>query len=133
MIAAIACRQSHIVSVFVLDVHKNYLALSQCRILSAEGSQQRNVAISEMEQLLQQVQLQGQGWGYSWLPLAAVDAVVWLLAVTILRPAGRMKQALAYFGRAQDAIDSELARQQLGLQVPFDAVITPTCSFAKRP
>lgn len=78
-----------------------------------------------MEQLLQQVQRQGQDWGYSWLPLTAVEAVVWLLAGTILRPAGKMKQALAYFGRAQDAIDSELARQKLGLQVAIDALSRP--------
>lgn len=68
-----------------------------------------------MQKLLQQVQ--GQAWGYSWLPLGAVEAVVCLLGGTILRPAGKLRQALAYFTQAQQAIDAELQQQHLGIQV----------------
>lgn len=81
----------------------------------AEGHEQSNVAIAEMEMLLQQVQ--GQPWGYSWIPTAAVEAVVYLLAGNIMRPAGKLKQALAFFARAEQATDAELQRQHLGVKV----------------
>ena len=68
-----------------------------------------------MQKLLQQVQ--GQAWGYSWLPLGAVEAVVCLLGATILRPAGKLRQALASFTQAQQAIHAELPQQDVGIQV----------------
>ena len=83
--------------------------------LYAEGQERSNTAIAEMEDLLQQVQ--GQAWGYSWMPLAAVEATVCLLAGTILRPAGKLRQALAYFARAEKAIDVELLQQHLEVTV----------------
>ena len=90
--------------------------------LYAEGQEQSNTAIEEMETLLKQVQ--GQAWGYSWMPLAAVEATVCLLAGTILRPAGKLRQALAYFARAEKAIDVELLQQHLEVTVnTFDAGI----------
>lgn len=68
-----------------------------------------------MEMLLQQVQ--GHTWGYSWISTPAVEAVVCLLAAAILRPAGKLKQALAYLARAQQGIHAELQQHNLGIEV----------------
>ena len=68
-----------------------------------------------MEQLLEQIG--GREWGYVWLPTAAVQALVGWLAATIFRPPGRFKQAMVYFSQAQQAIDEELRRQRIGVQV----------------
>ena len=68
-----------------------------------------------MEQLVEQIQ--GAEWQYTWLPTGAVQAVVCWLAATILRPPGKFAQAIPYFCRGQQAIDEELKRHHIGMQV----------------
>ena len=114
-------------------------------VCTVGGPQNANVAISEMEQLLQQIG--DSKWQYSWLPTGAVHALVYCLAATILRPGGKFAQAIPYFCQAQQAIDQELKRHSIGTQVaaslcpvPLAQVIhaapcaarfaAPTCSLA---
>ena len=62
-------------------------------------------------------QIQGAQWQYAWLPTGAVQALVCWLAATILRPPGKFAQAIPYFCQAQQAIDDELRRHHIGMQV----------------
>ena len=68
-----------------------------------------------MEQLVQQIN--GAEWQYAWLPTSAVQALVCWLAATILRPAGKFAQAIPYLSQGQQAIDEELRRHHIGVQV----------------
>lgn len=83
----------------------------------AGGPQSANKVILEMEQLVEQIQ--GAEWQYAWLPTGAVQALVYWLAATILRPPGRFPQAMSYFCQGQQAIDEELKRHHIGVQVLF--------------
>lgn len=77
-----------------------------------------------MEQLVEQIQ--GAQWQYAWLPTGAVQALVCWLAATILRPPGRFPQAMSYFSRGQQAIDEELKRHHIGMQVASAPAPPPT-------
>ncbi|KAA6424975.1 MAG: hypothetical protein FRX49_05149 [Trebouxia sp. A1-2] len=67
------------------------------------------VSISELSRLLEQIG--DREWEYTWLPTAAVHALVSCLIATIYRPKGRFKQALAHLSQAQQLIDEELQHQ----------------------
>ncbi|DBA81821.1 hypothetical protein WJX77_011283 [Trebouxia sp. C0004] len=67
------------------------------------------ISISELSWLLEQIG--DREWEYTWLPTAAVHALVSCLIATIYRPKGKFKQALAYLSQAQQAIDEELEHQ----------------------
>lgn len=59
----------------------------------------------------------GAPWQYAWLPTGAVQALVCWLAATLLRPPGKFAQAVPYFCRGRQAIDEELKRHNIGMQV----------------
>ncbi|DBB16347.1 TPA: hypothetical protein ACH3X3_014645 [Trebouxia sp. C0006] len=67
------------------------------------------ISISELSRLLEQIG--DREWEYTWLPTAAVHALVFCLIATIYRPKTRFKQALAYLSQAQQLIDEELQHQ----------------------
>lgn len=50
-----------------------------------------------------------EGEGYSWMPLAAQEGLVHLLAACMLRAPGRVKQALGHTERGLGAVDAGLA------------------------
>ncbi|KAL3152138.1 hypothetical protein ABBQ32_001235 [Trebouxia sp. C0010 RCD-2024] len=97
-------------------------------LVATGGSQNANTTISEMEQLVEQIQ--GAQWQYAWLPTGAVQALVCWLAATILRPPGRFPQAMSYFSRGQQAIDEELKRHHIGMQATeAELAVQTVCGY----
>ena len=85
------------------------------------------VSISELSRLLEQIG--DREWEYTWLPTAAVHALVSCLIATIYRPKGRFKQALAHLSQAQQLIDEELQHQ--GIKVSLSVHVTAYLIFSK--
>ncbi|KAF6255054.1 cohesin loading factor [Scenedesmus sp. NREL 46B-D3] len=65
-------------------------------------------------QLLGQQQQQQQQLPYRWLPPAALGALVQLLAAVILKPGGKVKQALLHISRGLQLVEQQLAAQHVG-------------------
>ena len=86
------------------------------------------ISISELSRLLEQIG--DREWEYTWLPTAAVHALVSCLIGTIYRPKGRFKQALAYLSQAQQLIDEELQHQ--GIKVSLSVHVTAYLIFSER-
>ena len=107
-------------SVAEVTCHPEWRRLLESTCLgSAGGPASGSTTIAEMEQLVQQVQ--GAQWQYAWLPTGAVQGLVCCLAATILRPPGKFAQAIPYFCQGQQAIDDELRRHHIGMQVACPA------------
>lgn len=85
------------------------------------------ISISELSRLLEQIG--DREWEYTWLPTAAVHAVVSCLIATIYRPGGKFKQALAYLSQAQQVIDEEVQLQ--GIKVSLSVHATAYLIFSK--
>jgi hypothetical protein len=60
---------------------------------------------------------EGQNWLYPWLPAGAARAAACLVCAGVLRPSGRFKEALVHLQRGNAAVDKELARQNISLEV----------------
>lgn len=58
-----------------------------------------------------------QPWSYNWLPTRAVCAAACLACACVLRPGGKLKDALKYLERGQRLIEGELHAQHIDLQV----------------
>jgi len=85
------------------------------------------ISISELSRLLEQIG--DREWEYTWLPTAAVHALVFCLIATMYRPKARFKQALAYLSQAQQLIDEELQHQ--GIKVSLSVHVTAYVIFSK--
>uniref|UniRef100_A0A383VZC9 Cohesin loading complex subunit SCC4 homolog n=1 Tax=Tetradesmus obliquus TaxID=3088 RepID=A0A383VZC9_TETOB len=68
---------------------------------------------AQCESLLQLLGEQQQ-MPYRWLPAAALGALVQLLAAIILKPGGKMKQALLHISRGLQLVDQQLAALHVG-------------------
>ena len=102
------------VSCFII-IQKTMDVTTEAKKCLAGGPKNANLAVSEMEQLLEQIG--GLEWQYTWLPTGAVQALVCWLAATILRPTGKFTLAIPYLSQAQQAIDEELHTHHIGTQV----------------
>lgn len=72
--------------------------------------------ILELEALMAEV-APGEPWSYRWLPASAVCAAACLACACVLRPGGKLKDALKYLERGQCYIENELHAQRIDIQV----------------
>ncbi|CAL8469751.1 g9293 [Coccomyxa elongata] len=92
-----------------------------CQLAAGEtGSLQQTTdegmpVILELEALMAEV-APDEPWSYRWLPASAVCAAACLACACVLRPGGKLKDALKYLERGQCYIENELRAQRTDIQ-----------------
>lgn len=58
-----------------------------------------------------------QAWSYDWLPARVVCSAACLACACVLRPGGKLKDAMQFLERGQRLIRDELTAQRVDLEV----------------
>ncbi len=72
--------------------------------------------IAELEAFMEGF-AQDQAWSYEWLPVRVVCSAACLACACMLRPGGKLKDALQFLDWGQRLITDELAAQRVDLEV----------------
>jgi hypothetical protein len=72
--------------------------------------------IAELEAFMDDV-APDQAWSYDWLPARVVCSAACLACACVLRPGGKLKDAMHFLERGQRLIRDELTVQRVDLKV----------------
>ncbi len=64
-------------------------------------------------------------WAYPWLPAGAVRAAACLVCAGVLRPGGRLKEALAFVEHGHECLQAEVHRQHINVEVRCFSSLAP--------